>query len=149
MFNNRTKKSIGNISGRGPTSTAVNNAVLAAYRKGMTLVAAAGNGYRVSHPGSCPPALMAPSLVPVSTGRGSALRPPTMVLVSSAHVAPSFFSSSVLMLVFPKALVCSLRARTHSLRGLEATRQRIPRMAPPWLCLTLLVSCSTCRNWRV
>lgn len=48
IVNNRTEKSVVNVSGGGPTSTAVNNAVLAAYRKGMTLVAAAGNGNRVS-----------------------------------------------------------------------------------------------------
>lgn len=48
IINNRTEKSVVNVSGGGPTSTAVNNAVLAAYRKGMTLVAAAGNGNRVS-----------------------------------------------------------------------------------------------------
>lgn len=47
IVNNRTGKSVVNVSGGGPTSTAVNNAVLAAYRKGMTLVAAAGNGNRV------------------------------------------------------------------------------------------------------
>ncbi|KAL1846479.1 hypothetical protein Daus18300_014249 [Diaporthe australafricana] len=48
ITSNRTEKSVVNVSGGGPTSTAVNNAVLAAYRKGMTLVAAAGNGNRVS-----------------------------------------------------------------------------------------------------
>lgn len=48
IVNNRTEKSVVNVSGGGPTSTAVNNAVLAAYRKGMTLVAAAGNGNRTS-----------------------------------------------------------------------------------------------------
>lgn len=44
VVNNRTGKSVVNVSGGGPTSTAVNNALLEAHRKGMTLVAAAGNG---------------------------------------------------------------------------------------------------------
>lgn len=46
LANNRTGQSVVNISGGGAYSGLVNNAVLAAYRQGMTLVAAAGNGNR-------------------------------------------------------------------------------------------------------
>lgn len=43
---NRTTKSVVNISGGGPYSAVVNNAVRAAYLKGMTLVVSSGNGNR-------------------------------------------------------------------------------------------------------
>ncbi|KAJ4377187.1 hypothetical protein N0V83_000010 [Neocucurbitaria cava] len=46
ITNNRLEKSVVNISGGGPTSTAVDNAVRQAYQSGMTIVAAAGNGNR-------------------------------------------------------------------------------------------------------
>lgn len=48
IANNRVNKSVINISGGGPYSQAVANACLQAYQKGMTIVAAAGNGNRSS-----------------------------------------------------------------------------------------------------
>ena len=46
--NDRVNRSVINISGGGPYSTAVANACLQVYREGITIVAAAGNGNRTT-----------------------------------------------------------------------------------------------------
>lgn len=89
MISKNPTESVANVSGGGPTSTAVNNAVLAAYLKGMRMVAAAGNGNHVSNWISPAGACGAIGVASVHGERGHAISSYGL-LVSSANTAPPF-----------------------------------------------------------
>lgn len=116
IISNRTEKSVVNVPGGGSTSTAVDNAVLAAYRKGMTLIAAAGNCNRVSNWISPAGANGAIVVASVDRERRRAALSNCGPSEFCKHCS-AFWSSLVLVLMVTKASACLHRAKTHSRLG--------------------------------